>query len=147
MLSHNVNFGITSGRSPHRQFGIKRSDRLFHMFFLGQTGTGKTSLLLSMALQDVEEVQGFCLIDPHGDLADSVILKSRNALYWNVADPLCGLGYNPLAYVSVEYRPLVVSGLIDALKKQWSKPSPTHRFDCFGKSNFQHSNTTLQLMV
>jgi len=120
MLPHSFNFGITLGRSPNREFGIKGPDRLFHMFFLGQTGTGKTSLLHLMAVQDVDQGQGFCLIDPHGDLADSLILESRNALYWNVADPSCGLGYNPLAYVSTEYRPLVVSGLIDALKKQWS---------------------------
>ena len=112
--------GNTNSRAPHTQFGISTQDRLFHAYIIGQTGTGKSSLLLSMARQDAEHDQGFCLIDPHGDLADSLRLVCPDALYWNISDPSCGIGYNPLAYVTPEYRPLVVSGLIDALKKQWS---------------------------
>ena len=91
------------------------------MFVIGQTGTGKSSLLFSMALQDFRQGQGFCLIDPHGDLAQ---LVSKNAdltqLYWDVSDPESPYGYNPLTYVTAEYRPLVASGLIETLKKQWS---------------------------
>ncbi len=65
--------------------------------------------------------QGFCLIDPHGDLAEAVRASvDCEVLYWNAADPACSLGYNPLTYVSAEHRPLVASALIDALKKQWA---------------------------
>jgi Type IV secretion-system coupling protein DNA-binding domain len=110
----------TNSRPPHTPFGINLPDRLFHAYIVGQTGTGKSSLLSSMALQDVVQGQGFCLIDPHGDLAGSLHHACPDALYWNLSDPSCILGYNPLAYVSPAYRPLVVSGLIDALKKQWS---------------------------
>ena len=101
-------------------FGIGLSDRLLHLYLVGMTGTGKSTLLENMVQQDVTGGRGFCLIDPHGDLAEQVH-KSLSVPhhYWDVADPDCPLGYNPLARVSEEYRPLVASGLIEALKKQW----------------------------
>ncbi len=65
--------------------------------------------------------QGFCLIDPHGDLAEAVrAVVNCEIVYWDAADPDCPYGYNPLTYVASEYRPLVASGLIETLKKQWS---------------------------
>lgn len=113
--------GTTNGRPPHRQFGIEQADRLFHMYVIGQTGTGKSTLLRNIAAQDIEQGRGFCLIDPHGDLAkDVATLAGDRCLYWDAADPACPLGYNPLTFVRAEFRPLVASGLIDTLKKQWS---------------------------
>lgn len=115
-----ITLAATNARPPHTHIGIVPKDRLFHLYVVGQTGTGKSSLLLSMAQQDVLAAQGFCLIDPHGDLAEQVISTASGALYWNVADPECLLGYNPLAFVVAEHRPLVASGFIDTLKKQWA---------------------------
>jgi len=116
-----ITIGQTRGRPPHRLFGMHQADRLFHTYIIGQTGTGKSSLMRSMATQDINRGQGFCLIDPHGDLAQSVHKQANgNCLYWDAADPACPYGYNPLTYVSEPYRPLVASGLIDALKKQWA---------------------------
>lgn len=113
--------GQTRGRPPHRRFGIRQHDRLFHHAIIGQTGTGKSTLLLSMIKQDAAAGRGFCLIDPHGDLAGAVrAVVADDALYWNAADPACPLGYNPLTSVSARYRPLVTSALIDMLKKQWT---------------------------
>lgn len=120
MLRSPLILGTTVGRSPKRDFGIRQQDRLFHIFCLGQTGTGKSTLLLNMMNQDIKTDQGFCLIDPHGDLAETVVrFAGERVLYWNLPDPSCLLGYNPLAPVEERYRSLVVSGLIDALKKQW----------------------------
>lgn len=101
-------------------FGIGQPDRLMHLYLIGQTGTGKTTLLQNLAWQDACNSNGFCLIDPHGDLAES-LHRSLDAthLYWDVADPGCPLGYNPLKRVAEQYRPLVASGLIETLKKQW----------------------------
>lgn len=116
-----TSLGVTFGRQPHITFGIKTPDRLFHMAIFGQTGTGKSSLLASMAKQDIDTGQGFCLIDPHGDLAKELAeYCGDRALYWDVADPTCPYGYNPLTYVKSEYRPLLASGLIETLRKQWS---------------------------
>ena len=114
--------GKTLGRAPHRAFGILEPDRLFHTYIIGQTGTGKTTLMGNMILQDIARSKGFCLIDPHGDLSGEIAnLLGDEGIHWNLADPDCLYGYNPLSYVAEEYRPLVASGLIDTLKKQWSE--------------------------
>ncbi len=104
-----------------RSFGILQPDRLHHMYIIGQTGTGKSTLLSNLMRQDLEQGNGFCLLDPHGDLAQEIAAHANeNAIIWNPADPDCEYGYNPLTRVSDEYRPLVVSGLITTLKKQWA---------------------------
>jgi len=101
-------------------FGVGMRDRLLHSYLIGQTGTGKTTLLQNLAWQDARLGTGFCLVDPHGDLAESLHMSlGQPHLYWDVADAACPLGYNPLKRVSEQYRPLVASGLIEALKKQW----------------------------
>ncbi len=113
--------GQTRGRPPHRLFGMHQPDRLFHTYIIGQTGTGKTTLMYNMAIQDIQRKQGLCLIDPHGDLAKAVSeIAGDQCIYWDAADPNTPYGYNPLTYVSESYRPLVASGLVDALKKQWA---------------------------
>ena len=114
--------GRTIGRQPHRVFGILEPDRLFHTYIIGQTGTGKSTLMGSMVRQDIANGRGFGLIDPHGDLSGEVAeLIGDGGIHWNLADPACPYGYNPLTYVAAEYRPLVASGLIDTLKKQWAE--------------------------
>ncbi len=104
-----------------RPFGIRLPDRLSHTYAIGQTGTGKSTLVANLAIQDARNGIGFCLIDPHGDLASD--LSSRLTVphhYWDVADPHCPYGYNPLARVPPSLRPLVTSALIETLKKQWA---------------------------
>lgn len=113
--------GQTNGRGPSVEFGMYQSDRLFHTLILGQTGTGKSTLLLNMMRQDVATNRGLCLMDPHGDLAEALTPDlNNNAIYWDIGDPDCPIGYNPLTYVAEQYRPLVASGIIDALKRQWA---------------------------
>ncbi|MEP0313216.1 MULTISPECIES: TraM recognition domain-containing protein [Alphaproteobacteria] len=112
--------GTTLGRRPGRAFGIKPADRNLHVYALGQTGTGKSTLLLNLIRQDIECERGFCLIDPHGDLAAAVSdMLGPDHLYWNAADPACPYGYNPLTPVGDGYRALVASGIIGTFKKQW----------------------------
>lgn len=113
--------GTAYHRHGGRPFGILQPDRLSHLYIIGQTGTGKTTLLGNLARQEAAHGIGFCLIDPHGDLADQLHEQlSNRCLYWDVADPACPLGYNPLTHVSPALRPLLTSGLIEALKKQWA---------------------------
>jgi DNA-binding transcriptional MocR family regulator len=81
-------------------FGIAGADRLQHLYCVGQTGTGKSTLLSNLMLQDARHGTGFCLIDPHGDLAEQLHLNLETPhLYWDVGDPTCPLGYNPLGKV------------------------------------------------
>jgi type IV secretory pathway TraG/TraD family ATPase VirD4 len=113
--------GKTTGRKPKQTFGIYQSDRLYHQYIIGQTGTGKSTLLFNMIKQDIDAGRGFCLIDPHGDLAEAAALYiGENGIYWKPSDPKCNVGYNPLTYVAEQYRPLVASGIIETLKQQWS---------------------------
>lgn len=96
-------------------------DRLLHLYLVGQTGAGKSTLMANLARQDAKNGVGFCLIDPHGDLAaDLAASLGDKAIYWDVADENCPIGYNPLTHVSSTYRPLVASSLIETLKKQWA---------------------------
>lgn len=113
--------GVARHQYGDRHFGIGHSDRMHHIAVIGQTGTGKSTFLLNLALHDAHAGRGFCLIDPHGDLA--LALHQRLTVphhYWNVADPACPYGYNPLTRVPASLRPLVASGLIETLKKQWA---------------------------
>lgn len=101
-------------------FGIRLADRLMHLYVIGQTGTGKTTLLSNMVRQDAAAGIGFCLIDPHGDLAEELAQTLGSPhIYWDAADPENPHGYNPLTRVSSDHRPLVASGFIESLKKQW----------------------------
>lgn len=113
--------GVAHRRYGDLPFGIALTDRLLHLYLIGQTGAGKSTLLANMALQDAAAGHGFCLIDPHGDLASGVSAALPTPhIYWNVADPESPYGYNPLTSVSAALRPLVASGLIETLKKQWA---------------------------
>jgi ABC-type polar amino acid transport system ATPase subunit len=62
-------------RNDRRVFGIKEQDRFSHIYVIGKTGTGKSTLLETMALQDLERGNGFALIDPHGDLVARVAAR------------------------------------------------------------------------
>ncbi|MEM1050632.1 MAG: hypothetical protein AAGI28_00920 [Pseudomonadota bacterium] len=113
--------GLAHTRHGDRSFGIRQADRLHHCYLIGQTGTGKSTLLATMAEQDARCGRGFCLIDPHGDMAESLSQRlSVPHTYWDVADPSSTYGYNPLAHVPRSLRPLVASGFIDTLRQQWA---------------------------
>ncbi len=119
MQSHIVLGNADTRRGP-RAFSISPNDRLNHQYVIGQTGTGKSTLLANMAVQDAKLGNGFCLIDPHGDLADELSeLITAPHIHWRVGDPDCPYGYNPLTKVPQARRPLVASGFVETLKKQW----------------------------
>jgi DNA helicase HerA-like ATPase len=98
-----IQFARVDFRNDVRIFGIKDEDRLLHLYIIGKTGTGKSSLIETMALQDAEGGNGFAVIDPHGDLVDRVAAriskKRRDVIYLNVPDPTQPYGYNPLRHV------------------------------------------------
>ncbi|MGP1354562.1 MAG: type IV secretory system conjugative DNA transfer family protein [Parasphingopyxis sp.] len=120
-MSRIVTIGLANTRRGLRPFGISERDRLNHQYIIGQTGTGKSTLLGTMALQDALAGTGFCLIDPHGDLAGELADRlGDQAMHWRVGDPDCPYGYNPLSRVPSSRRPLVASGFVETLKKQWA---------------------------
>jgi len=118
-------FARVDFRNNHRAFGIKTEDRFSHIYVIGKTGTGKSTLLETMAIQDLEHGNGFALIDPHGDLAERIaarvpLARQLDTIYFNPSDPAQPYGYNPLRQVRQELISLAASGLMDVLKKMWA---------------------------
>lgn len=117
-------FAKTNFRNEGKVFGIRQADRLMHMYIIGKTGTGKSTLLMTMFMQDIYSGRGGCLIDPHGDLAEALIKmipESRkcDVVYFDIPDPELNLRYNPFKRVQYEKRSLVASGIIEVFKKLW----------------------------
>jgi hypothetical protein len=120
-----IKFARVDFRRDRRIFGIKNEDRFSHVYIVGKTGTGKSSLIETMALQDLALGNGFALVDPHGDLAERIasrIPTSRqaDAIYFNPADAAQPYGYNPLRQVRRDFISLAASGLMEVLKKMWA---------------------------
>src|SRR5258707_131409 len=114
--------GRTKWRDLDKPFGLRPGDRLAHMYVIGKTGTGKSSLLEGMVRQDVLAGNGCALFDPHGDLAERLyewIPASRRAdvIYLNVPDPEQPFGFNPLERVPPLRRSLAANGIVETLKK------------------------------
>lgn len=117
-------FAQTNARNRRVPFGMKQADRLSHIYAIGKTGVGKTTLLETLISQDILVGRGCALIDPHGDFVERLVEnmpdhRQDDLVYLNVGDPEQPFGYNPLTRVSFELRPLVASGLMDVLKKMW----------------------------
>jgi hypothetical protein len=117
-------FAVTNARSDRRRFGIRQSDRMAHMHVIGKTGTGKSTLLETLFLQDMAAGRGCALIDPHGDFAARMAMsvpESRRSdlVYLNLPDARQPYGYNPLTHVPAERRSLVASGIMELFEKMW----------------------------
>ncbi|MGA7451656.1 MAG: type IV secretory system conjugative DNA transfer family protein [Rhodoplanes sp.] len=117
-------FARVDFRGDDRVFGIRDEDRFSHVYVIGKTGTGKSTLLENMALQDLEHGHGFALIDPHGDLVGRVAARApasgrHDVIYLDATDPKQPHGYNPLRHVREDRIALAASGMMDVFKKMW----------------------------
>jgi DNA helicase HerA-like ATPase len=97
--------GIVLGKNIYRNdeklVRQKPNDRRLHTYIVGQTGTGKTTLLKNMIIQDIQEGKGVCFIDPHGDLANEILdfipqERIKDVVYFNPADPKYTMSFNIL---------------------------------------------------
>lgn len=118
-------FATTDFRNRGTPFGIKGNDRRAHMYILGKTGTGKSTLLETLIRQDLSRGHGFALLDPHGDLVERVLSEvppERRAglVYFDATDAAHPLGFNPLECVAAQYRPLAASGLLSVFQHIWA---------------------------
>src|SRR3989344_2597405 len=117
--------GQTRFRGQNRTFGIYADDRRRHVYIIGKTGVGKTTLIENMIRQDIERGRGVALVDPHGDLADSLLdtippERVNDVIYFDPADVDWPIAFNVLEAVDPQYKYLVSSGLIGSLKKIWA---------------------------
>lgn len=118
-------FARTNFRNQHKIFGIKQADRRAHMYVIGKTGTGKSTLLETLPRQNLAAGEGLALLDPHGDLVERVVAtlpehRKADVLYFNVPDQERLLGFNPLEHIPPEKRSFAASSLLDAFKKIWA---------------------------
>ncbi len=118
-------FAETNARPPFRCFGIRQADRLFHLYAIGKTGVGKSTLLETLAREDIRAGRGCAVLDPHGDLVTRLaagIPSERRAhlIYFNAPDPTQPYGYHPLRRIPKDKIPLAASGLMEAWKKLWA---------------------------
>jgi hypothetical protein len=117
-------FAETDARSKRLKFGIKAKDRTRHVYVIGKTGMGKSTMLENMAVQDIQNGEGICFIDPHGKTADLLLEyvpkeRERDVIYIAPFDIEHPISFNVLENVEADKRHLVVSGLMSTFKKIW----------------------------
>lgn len=113
--------GITLGYGAHRgnaqAVHLAPADRLRHTYLIGQTGTGKSTLFQSAFLQDVQNGDGCCFIDPHGDVIDWLLPRlpahrAKDVVLFDPSDPEAILGLNLLEWRTPHERDLIIQELI-----------------------------------
>jgi len=118
-------FAKTNFRNREVPFGIKTDDRRRHMYLIGKTGMGKTTLMETMVIQDIRNGHGVAFLDPHGDsvqrILDSIPANRINdVIYFNPADLDYPVAFNILESVDIKYKHLVASGLMGVFTKIWA---------------------------
>lgn len=117
-------FGTTDFRNKRTHFGIKNSDRSRHMYIIGKTGMGKSTLLENMAAQDILNGEGMCFVDPHGSAIDTLLEyvpehRINDVVYFAPFDTNFPISFNVMEDVDADSRHLVVNGLMASFKKIW----------------------------
>lgn len=123
MESEHPHFGLRQATGEYIAF--TRHERERHCYIVGKSGSGKTTTLFNLAMQDILAGEGVTIIDPHGDLADMIAdciprARTNEVCYLNVADTLRPVGFNPLAGVPIERRALAASGVVSAFRHLWA---------------------------
>lgn len=117
-------FGETDFRGKKVPFGIKREDRARHMYVIGKTGMGKSTLLENMAIQDIKNGEGLAFIDPHGKTAELFLdyipeERIKDVIYFAPFDLDNPIAFNVMEDVGKDQRHLVANGLMATFKKIW----------------------------
>ncbi len=112
LLGHNLYAGIK------KEIRVPFKDRLRHFYIIGQTGTGKSSAQVLMAKQDMDMGNGFCVVDPHGELCETILRffpKERidDLIYFDAANFDFPLGFNILTAKNEDERNIITGDLID----------------------------------
>ena len=118
-------FGRTNFRSSNTIFGIKRKDRRQHMYILGKSGTGKSVLLSNLIVQNIQNGEGVCVVDPHGETVEEILHlipdhRVKDVIYFNPADTDFHIGFNVIQLDDPKYKHLVASGLMGIFTKIWA---------------------------
>ncbi len=117
-------FAETDARNKKIKFGIKAKDRLKHVYVIGKTGMGKSTLLENMAIQDIQNGNGIAFIDPHGGTAEKLLDyvpedRVKDVLYFAPFDLEYPVSFNIMEDIGADKRHLVVNGLMSTFEKIW----------------------------
>lgn len=118
-------FAQTFYKNALSNYGIKRADRRRHLYVIGKTGTGKSTMLANMVINDLKNDEGICVIDPHGDLVETVLnyIPSRrvnDVVYFDPADPERTVKINLFEGENVAHRELIASGIVSIFQKLYA---------------------------
>ena len=117
-----VPLGRVRFRGDQRIATLALEDRRRHLYIVGKTGMGKTTLMQNMLAADMRAGRGVCLVDPHGDLADSLVglvprERTNDVILFDAASRESVVGFNPLACSDQSRVDQVTSGVVSAFKK------------------------------
>lgn len=117
--------GVRESWGQQQPFVLHPHDRRHHLYAIGKSGTGKTTLLRNLILQDICAGNGVGVIDPHGDLATELLdyiprHRIEDVVYFNPADMEYPIGFNLLGQTLPDNRHLVASGIVGVFKSVWS---------------------------
>ena len=119
---HIVTLGRVCFRNERYKFGMDLEARRRHLWILGKTGMGKSTLLQNILQQDLEAGRGFALIEPHGDLAEATLQRvpkrrKNDVIYFDPADENNSVTFNPLMVPVGSDKTLVADGVLSAFQK------------------------------
>lgn len=118
-------FARTEYKNKQVTFGIKDADRRKHMYLVGKTGTGKSTMIANMVVNDMRNSQGVAVIDPHGDLVNVLMdfvpsFRINDLCYLDPSDPEYSFHLNPLEVDNEAQREIVASGIVSIFYKLYS---------------------------
>ncbi len=118
--------GVNNHQGVRNEIHFAPEDRMRHFYVIGQTGTGKTTLLKNMIIQDIEAGAGVCMIDPHGSDIDDILAaipphRVDDVVYFDPASPI-PMGLNMLEYdpAHPEQKTFVVNELLSIFQKLYA---------------------------
>lgn len=125
--TENVTYmGKTFFRDQEMRFGIKKPDRRKHMYMIGKTGVGKSTLIKNMIIQDMRNGEGVAVLDPHGQLIDELLEfvpenRLDDVVIFNPADSMHPVALNMLELIDPRQRTLIGDTLVDVFKKYFAE--------------------------
>ncbi|MFH1720472.1 MAG: type IV secretion system DNA-binding domain-containing protein [Patescibacteria group bacterium] len=143
--------GETNFRGMRQKFGILDPDRRRHIYIIGKTGMGKSTLLENMVYSDIHSGKGIAVVDPHGDLADKVLdfipaSRTNDVVIFDPSDRDFPISFNMMESKDPTYNTIIASGLVGIFKKIYAEswgPRLEHILRNTILSLLEYPNTTM----
>lgn len=118
-------FARTEFKNTTAVFGIKKEDRRKHLYVVGKTGTGKSTMIANMVINDMRNGEGVAVIDPHGDLTNALLdfipsHRINDVAYLDPSDSEHPFHLNPLEIENAVQREIIASGIVSIFYKLYA---------------------------